>query len=327
MKFEKQNGRRILMAVDLKSAERQHFVRSWKTLAPMLRKEDRIQPVAILDRADAAVGNIIRSSIGKIRLAAQRHLGEEVKRLRDERIVDPVVLFADGSSTRRAVSAILRHAQKSGADLIAVGTHSRTGVKRFFLGSFAETLAIQATTPILVMNPRTKSKASLRSVLYATDFSERSRQGLEVLCRSFESSKPRIILFHSFVPFTGMYVEPFFAGSLPEGTLKTLTDDEFENLRRTGEKWCAAVRSKGYPVELQFGRKSMYVDEQILSAARRQNVGMIALTSMSGEVASAVLGSTTRQLLRESPLPVWVVHPAKRRRTAGTRSPRLKVAN
>lgn len=329
MKLAKQKGRRILLAIDLKAAAPRHFEKSWKALLPMLQKGDLVQPVAILDRADAAVGSIIHSSIGKIRLAAQRHLDEQVGRLKDPRITDSRILFADGASTRRAVLALLRHAKKSGADLIVVGSHSRTGIQRFFVGSFAETLALDATTPILVTNPRTKPNPKPRAVLYATDFSERSRTGLDTLCRFLGGTKSRIILFHSFVPLTGLYVEPFFAGTLPEETLKELTEEEFQNLRRTGEKWCESVRSKGFPVELRFGHRSMYVDEQILSEAKHQGVGMIALTSTSGKFANAVVGSTTRHLLRQSPYPVWVVHPGKRSRAprAAEGAPRLKMAN
>ncbi len=46
---------------------------------------------------------------------------------------------------------IVRFARDSGADLIVIGTHGRTGLRHVFLGSVAETVVRQATCPVLVV--------------------------------------------------------------------------------------------------------------------------------------------------------------------------------
>jgi universal stress protein A len=48
---------------------------------------------------------------------------------------------------------IVRHAQKTGADLIVVGTHGRTGVAHAILGSVAERVIQRASCPVLVIPP------------------------------------------------------------------------------------------------------------------------------------------------------------------------------
>jgi hypothetical protein len=85
------------------------------------------------------------------------------------------------------ISGIIRH-QK--IDLLALGTHGRTGVEKMLLGSAAETLLRKALCPVLTVGPRVsavKSPALLepenndsereiqfRKILYATDFSRAS---------------------------------------------------------------------------------------------------------------------------------------------------------
>ena len=46
---------------------------------------------------------------------------------------------------------IVRHAEKTGADLIVVGTHGRTGIAHTLMGSIAERVVQRSTCPVLVI--------------------------------------------------------------------------------------------------------------------------------------------------------------------------------
>jgi universal stress protein A len=48
-------------------------------------------------------------------------------------------------------SELVRHAKKTGADLIIVGTHGRTGIAHAVLGSVAERVVQRASCPVLVI--------------------------------------------------------------------------------------------------------------------------------------------------------------------------------
>lgn len=50
-----------------------------------------------------------------------------------------------------ASTLILEQAASMKADLIIMGTHGRRGVRRFFLGSVAETIVRRATCPVLTL--------------------------------------------------------------------------------------------------------------------------------------------------------------------------------
>jgi len=50
-----------------------------------------------------------------------------------------------------AVTEILRTAEEVGADLIAMGTHGRTGLGRLLMGSVAELVVRQASCPVLTV--------------------------------------------------------------------------------------------------------------------------------------------------------------------------------
>lgn len=53
--------------------------------------------------------------------------------------------------TGRVDHEVVRIAEESDADLIIMGTHGRTGLSRFFLGSVAERVLRRATCPVLTV--------------------------------------------------------------------------------------------------------------------------------------------------------------------------------
>lgn len=53
---------------------------------------------------------------------------------------------------------ILAYADEYDIDLIVMGTHGRTGVKRALMGSVTETVVRHADTPVLIVNRDTKTK-------------------------------------------------------------------------------------------------------------------------------------------------------------------------
>ncbi len=59
---------------------------------------------------------------------------------------------------------IVRHAQKSRADLIVLGTHGRRGMNRLVMGSDAESVVRQVTVPVLlVKGPNTPARKAAKT--------------------------------------------------------------------------------------------------------------------------------------------------------------------
>lgn len=72
-------------------------------------------------------------------------------------VVEHRLLYGD------PISVILGMAQEIGADLIVMGTHGRTGVRRLLMGSVAEAVVRKAPCPVLIVRTPMQTLLSLPS--------------------------------------------------------------------------------------------------------------------------------------------------------------------
>lgn len=86
------------------------------------------------------------------------------------------------------------------ADLIVMGTHGRTGLRRAVLGSAAEEIFRKASCPVLTVgpfvSPNTERRLAMKEILYATDFSPESLAALPYAVSLAQEHQSNLTLLH-----------------------------------------------------------------------------------------------------------------------------------
>jgi nucleotide-binding universal stress UspA family protein len=88
-------------------------------------------------------------------------------------------------------------------DLLVLGTHGRTGIRKALMGSVAERIFRQATCPVLTVGSRVsaqathKAGAELNCILYATDFNPDSFAAAGYAIFLAKEYRAELILLHS----------------------------------------------------------------------------------------------------------------------------------
>jgi nucleotide-binding universal stress UspA family protein len=88
-------------------------------------------------------------------------------------------------------------------DLLVLGTHGRTGMKKALMGSVAERIFRQATCPVLTVGSRVSARAThaaaaeLNCILYATDFNPDSFAAARYAISLAKEYRAELILLHS----------------------------------------------------------------------------------------------------------------------------------
>jgi nucleotide-binding universal stress UspA family protein len=98
-------------------------------------------------------------------------------------------------------SEVLRQLAATGADLLVVGSHGRSGFQRLFLGSVTEKVIRKATCPTLVVPPRAAdvppdAPVQFKRILCAIDFSESSLSALAYALNLAEEADAHLTLLH-----------------------------------------------------------------------------------------------------------------------------------
>jgi nucleotide-binding universal stress UspA family protein len=86
-------------------------------------------------------------------------------------------------------------------------------------------------------------------------------------------------------------------------------DNELENRNKDALKWAEEAQSEGVSITTSVDIKQGEPVVQSILKLAKKHPGLIAMVSKSGPTKTALLGSTTRNLVRDSPFPVWVLQP------------------
>ena len=135
-----------------------------------------------VDRILAEAGDFAGHTLNQV-LAPLRKQGLSCEPLLSEgNVADVVEKFVEG----RAI------------DLLVVGTSSRMGLGKMFLGSVAEELIRESVCPVLTVGPHVTTLASdgIRTILCPTDFSEASRRATQLAISLADEYQAHLTLVH-----------------------------------------------------------------------------------------------------------------------------------
>jgi nucleotide-binding universal stress UspA family protein len=106
----------------------------------------------------ATVGGWDESSFAELKTRAEEQLQRDA-----ETNIDPSVLYDAVVRVAVPLEGILAQARESGAGLIVMGTHGRTGFRRLIIGSVTEAVMRHAQVPVIAVPPRSAMSPSITS--------------------------------------------------------------------------------------------------------------------------------------------------------------------
>ena len=199
----------------------------------------------------------------------------------------------------KVADELARIIEEQNIDLLVLGTHGRTGVRRLIMGSVAEQVFRRARCPVLCVGPNVSCEpgpeARFHHILFATDFTRDSLAALPYAISFAEDDQAGLTLLH--------FVEQP-PGHIPARTKKSLLCRLNElvpadaNLRYHWQSW------------VEFADQFASPAQGILEVATRREVDLIVLgaRAVRGSLGlSTHLSTLTAQVLTQAPCPVLTV--------------------
>jgi nucleotide-binding universal stress UspA family protein len=96
----------------------------------------------------------------------QTTIGERIQQAFAGRPAEAEVQFFVHARIGKPAEEILELAREVGADMIFIGTHSKTGIERVLLGSVSERVVREARCPVMVVRAKTYADVDLVKVVH-----------------------------------------------------------------------------------------------------------------------------------------------------------------
>ncbi len=222
-------------------------------------------------------------------------------------MVDKLETLQVKTKTVRSISpaeAIIDFAEDGEFDLIVMGTHGRTGFKRFLMGSVAERVIRHAPCPVITVKLR-KDEASftpaLNKIIVGVDFSNYSKLALAHaadFARRFNASLQVLHVveeqIHPSFYVTGSTTIFDVQSDLREKSAQALKDFVDETL----------IEPIDYACHIREGRAHI----EIVKFAEEQNADLIVLATHGlGGLDHFLIGSNSEKVAKQAKAPVFIL--------------------
>lgn len=305
---------RIVWAVDPFGDPDSLALQMARTLkAIMGNRKFQVQPVYMLSLGEMGFSDSgVKVAANRYRPAAENALRNLFGRLGLPVVLEPKVLIRAESRIRSSARAVAKFAERENADLLLFATHGKKGLERLMLGSFAEALLQMSRTPMLILGPRSQDwgeDGSQRRLLYATDLSQASKTGFHSLLKFASAFGFSVEVVYVLMRPAGAALQAsvylLSGGHLP---MPLYFQDQRERAEKELQKWKKIAETQSVRLTVRIEDTPGEVSKTLLQIAESQKFQMISLTSRSGPLSSVLIGSVTREVLRNSIHPVWVLH-------------------
>ena len=200
---------------------------------------------------------------------------------------------------------IIQVAKEENIDLLVIGTHGRTGVDRFILGSVAERLVRKAGCPVMVIKGR--EYAGFKRIIVPIDFSDCSRKALEYAVATAGGHNSRLTILHV---YEESFIEPYVnAANSEEEADKIIKEIEWANETKYDE-FLKTVDLRG--VEYEKLLIKGVPEAEIVETAMKQQADLVVMgTHGRAGIKHILIGSNAEEVVRTVHCDIVILKPEK----------------
>lgn len=204
------------------------------------------------------------------------------------------VLAQKDFSLTSSAQRLTKYLSRKNIKLILVATHARSGLPRFFMGSFAETFVHYSKSNMILFNENTSVRQKPKNLLFAHDLTPEADRALVQAIKYAHTWGAKLHVIH--ISNLSYNVRTNEA---------ELADYQIQQVVKKIEKKLKTAKIDGSVV---ISEEHIHpTHELILMRMKSIRAEMIIVVAKTGRFMSLLGGSVTRKLIRSSPVPVLVI--------------------
>ena len=261
------------------------------------------QPVGVPGAMHTTVAEYLR--LAREDLAVDRKRLAEIRERVSGQGVEVSHMVIDGIPDQ----GIRRAADEIGADMIIMGTHGRTGIKRFFLGSVAERIVRLSEKHVMVARAGGNSEGGFHRILVTTDLAEQADLTVDLaLALAADGGTVDVLHCWHLPPMSYPYYAPTKSAS---DIVTSLRESVVSGTARLGNELIG--RHRDSRATLEFHQLEEAPAHGIQRWLEEHDGYDLVVTGSHGRRGPArlLLGSVAEFTVRHSPCSVLVIHSGK----------------
>jgi nucleotide-binding universal stress UspA family protein len=229
---------------------------------------------------------------------------------------EPVRTFLKTGSPAEQILKALR--TKTAPELVIMGTQGRKGMERLLVGSVAEEVVRRSRRPVMVIGPVAQKKGhdfkpgKQIDILVATDLSKNSRPAERYALSLAKRIGARVFLFHCLGDSYRTIVRDC---SMVSGWVPVNLDEVLSGIRNDSrqslEQKVSLFQSRDVLCEYKINEKDIAASCAVYQEGESGFSLIVMGTHGRNMLLEAYLGSTARETIMNSSIPVIIVHSGK----------------
>jgi nucleotide-binding universal stress UspA family protein len=267
----------------------------------------RMKAVSVLSPDQVSwPGNFTEDWRSEFETIGQRTLDKFLRKNHARGKIEPKVLFQPFHSRKNSIQTMIREIDSSKPSAVAVFTHTKKMTSSIPAG-FVSSLISKSSAPVFVMNAKSPPIKALKTIAFATDFSQPDEASYQEAIAFALQAKAKLLIIHVLPNLVNetMVAYAGITGGWP-GFEKFL-DAQEKDVKQKAEAWIETAAAKGVDAKSEILNNSKTIWSGILRSAKRNDVDLLVMTEKTGPWEAAILGSVTRKILETSSYPVLVL--------------------
>ena len=242
----------------------------------------------------------------------EKVMATNMKELEATQFLPAKVVPAHSFTNRETVDFMTKYLKDNGCDLLIINTHAHKGLKKLFIGSFAETALLRADVSMLFISPNTQPTDQLNKILYPTDFSDKSFQLFKQMRENGTLVGQEVVLYSKIITSPYILSEPYHQGLVGRNISIEKVIQEITDLRRKdAESWVAYAKTQPLRCKIIVDETPGTAAEDFLATIKKTNVDLVVMPSFATRIDTILTGSLAREVVRSADVPVLVKHSLK----------------
>jgi nucleotide-binding universal stress UspA family protein len=243
----------------------------------------RALDVPEIDRFTTYPQELIKNNLTKAKISLSHH--------------EIFTVNLETSSLTKTVDKFIQLSSQKKYDFIALFSNSRTSNTLLSIGSFTESIIHRAKLNLIILNPKVEINKNIKKISFAMDFEKNNEDAIEFVINFCKKNSCRLeIIYHA----------NLFYDWNPVAPSKRMINYR-KKVNEYKEKLGELLQKKGINFQFRILSDIRSTTEIILQEAKNFHSNLLIINARKSRINSLIGGSTTRNLVKSSNLPLIIL--------------------